>query len=165
MTAPITSLGALESLAAEETGSAWIVLATISHTDLTTPLRYARNHADVTGPGSNVYTAMMFDLTLADQDGEKPAQARFRLDVVDQSILAALENLNRNEPPKVTIEVVLSDAPTVIVRSQLNLELRSYAVGIASLEGQLSAPGFANETSPGRMMTKDVMPGIFPDGS
>lgn len=84
-----------------------LLLLTIDHVDLPSPIRLVRNKADIVSRG-NTFTAFPFDFVApgATDGGSRPA--RITIDNVNQVIVQTVRALT--SPPTLLVEVVLASA-------------------------------------------------------
>ena len=86
-------------LAAQETGTAWLVLLTITHPGLPTPIRVTSDGV-VTVHNGNTFDPFPFEVTLPDDVEGRAPQAHLRIDNTSQEIIALLRGLVT--PPSLT---------------------------------------------------------------
>ena len=77
------SAGGLGELAAQETGTAWLVLLTITHPGLPTPIRVTSDGV-VTVHNGNTFDPFPFEVTLPDDVEGRAPQAHLRIDNTSQ---------------------------------------------------------------------------------
>jgi len=68
------SNAALASMNAQATGEVWLVLLTLSHPTLATPIRLVNNNEDVVSRGST-FLAFPFEVELPGEDPDQPPKA------------------------------------------------------------------------------------------
>ncbi len=136
---------------AQETEEVLLALVTITHTQiLGGPLRLVQDMQNLTSNG-NVYTAFPFQVTLPEDNDEGVPRVSLIIDNVSQEIMAALKTLPPNQPPTVTVDLVLASQPNTVEFSIPNLTLRNVSADMLTIEGDL------------RMDEEDLIP--FPEGS
>ena len=94
-----------ESAYADETEDVWLVLAVISHPDLSASISVVNNNESVVSNGV-IYLACPFEPVLPDETGDSIPAARLRIEAVTQDVVAALRSLDT--PPSVSFRVVLA---------------------------------------------------------
>ncbi len=105
---------------ARATDEVFLILLTVDHDDLATPERYVNNVKDITSNG-RVFTAYPFEVTLPDQDPERPLEVTLVLDNVAQDIIQTLRSCS--SPLSIDLEVVMASDPDTIEIGPLSLEL------------------------------------------
>jgi hypothetical protein len=151
------SATAVASLNAQETGEVWLVLLTISHPDLPTPIRVVNNNEDITSRG-NVYQAFPFEIVLPGEDPDSPPRAAIRIDNVDRSVIALIRSIS--SAPSVTIEVILASQPNTVEIAYSSLALRNVRYDPSTIEGELFFEPLFNEPITATM-TPSRFPGLF----
>ena len=101
----------LEALTAQETGRALIMLVTITHDDLSTPLRVSSDSVTTPSNGEN-FIAYPFQITLPDDPDDGFAAGKFIIDNVSRDIVKAIREIQ--SPPNVRIDLVMDDDPDTI---------------------------------------------------
>ena len=123
----ITAAGVTE-LAAQECATAWLVLLTISHPSLPTPLRFTSDGV-TTISNSQTYQSFPFEITLPDDvEGRAPR--------------------GLTSPPTVAMQIVRSAAPNVVEREWIGLEWRASTYDVGFITGQLTVDDIATEEFP-----------------
>jgi Domain of unknown function (DUF1833) len=140
----ITAAGVTE-LAAQECATAWLVLLTINHPSLTTPLRFTSD-AKPTISNSQTYQSFPFEITLPDDVEGRAPQAHLRIDNTSQEVIAILRGLTT--PPTVTMQIVRSAAPNVVEREWGGLEWRASTYDVGFITGTLTVDDLATEEFP-----------------
>lgn len=148
---------ALASIHAQETGEVWLVLLTLSHSSLATPIRVVNNNEDITSRG-NVYQAFPFDIILPGQDPDGPPKATLRFDNVDRTAMQAIRAMT--SAPSITLEVILASAPDTVEISFPGLTLRNVNFDSLVIEGELYFESIFNEPIT-VTMTPSRFPGMF----
>jgi hypothetical protein len=145
---------ALESMFAANTDEVWLLLVTIQHPTLTTPLRFVNNLESVTSRG-NLFVAFPFEIELPGQDPENIGEARIKLDNIDRSIVTTLRAMT--EPPTVTFEIILASQPDVVEAAFEGLTLRNSTYDALSVSGILRFEDIVSEP-----VSVQMTPGRFP---
>lgn len=151
------SNAATTSIHAQETGEVWLVLLTISHSTLPTPIRVVNNNEDITSRG-NIYQAFPFEIILPSQDPDGIPRASLRFDNVDRTAISIIRGVEF--PPNVTIEVILASQPDTIEVSFPNLTLRNVKYDAEAIEGELLFENLFSEPVT-LTMTPSRFPGLF----
>ena len=140
----LSSTGVTE-LSGQEIGTAWLVLITISHADLPTPIRVTSD-AVATVSNGNTYTPFPFEVILPEDAEGRTPYAQLRIDNTTKEIAAALRGLT--SPPTVTIQIVRSSAPDTVERSWTGLRWKSSTIDVGVVTGTLSIDDVAHEEFP-----------------
>lgn len=148
---------AVSSIHAQETGEVWLVLLTISHSTLATPIRVVNNNEDITSRG-NLYQAFPFEIVLPGQDPDSLPKAMLRFDNVDRTAITTIRSVEG--PPNVTIEVILASQPDTVEISFPNLTLRNVKYDASIIEGELLFENLFSEPIT-YSMTPSRFPGLF----
>ena len=139
------SAAGLGELAAQETGTAWLVLLTLDHPDLDRPIRVTSDGVATTSNGE-VFESFLFEVTLPDDVEGRAPQARLRIDNTSQEIIALLRGLVT--PPSLAIQIVRSTNPDVVEREWAGLEWRASSWDIGAITGTLAVDDLATEEFP-----------------
>ena len=154
----LLSSAALQSLAAQETGEVWVILLTLSHEDLATPIRVCSDAVAVTSRGDE-YLPYPFELHLPDDREDREPRPELRIDNVAREIIATLRTITT--PPTVTIELVLASAPDAVEVGPLPLSLWSARYDAASITGELGYEAQDDAPYPAARYVPSVYPGLF----
>lgn len=149
---------AVAELSAQETGTAWLVLLTISHPDMPVPLRMTSDHVPTTS-GGQVYTPYPFEVSPPDDVEGRAPMATLRVDNTSQQVIAVLRGLEK--PPSVTIQIVRASDPNVVEVIYDGLELRGENYDIGAITGKLTVDDWATEEFPYVTFDKRFI-GLFP---
>lgn len=141
---PISSAG-LVDLSAQETGTAWITLLTITHEGLPAPIRVTDDAVQTVSNGLT-YLPYPFDVLLPDDVEGRIPQSQIRIDNTTQEIIALLRTLTT--PPTLDIQVVRSATPDVVELSASGLEWRASSFDIGTITGTLTIDNLATEEWP-----------------
>lgn len=139
------STDGLVELSAQETGTAWLVLLTLTHPELDRPIRVTSDGVETMSNG-NVFAPMPFEVVLPDDVEGRTPQAQLRFDNTSQEIVAILRGLTT--PPVMTIQVVRASNPDFVERQWTGLEWRASSIDIASVTGTLTVDDLATEEFP-----------------
>lgn len=148
---------ALESAFAQETGEVWLVLCTITHPSLPTPLRFVNDMQSLTSRG-NLYQAFPFEVEFPEEDVDSAGEARIVLDNIDQSIVKAIRAMSG--APEITLEVVLASNPDQVEAQFPGMALRDARYDVARVTGTLRFEDITTEPISVEM-TPQRFPGLF----
>lgn len=154
----MTSLSMKNAVNAQETTEAFIILITIDHDDLVTPIRVSSDGVNTTSR-SNIYVAYPFDITLPTDDGSTPPSAKLIIDNVSREIGQTIRSIL--SPPSVTIEIVLSSDPDTVESSFPFFELSEVEYNALTVSGTLTIPNLAIEPYPAESFIPSTHPGLF----
>jgi hypothetical protein len=118
------SLTALAMMHAQSTGDGLLILVTISHASLTTPLRYVNNPVDVISRG-DTYVALAYDVTLPAEVEREAPTARMTVDGVGRELIPTVRGASSF--PLVTIELVRLLNPSELVQRWISYKLTEVA--------------------------------------
>lgn len=139
------SAAGLGELAAQEIGTAWLVLLTLDHPNLDTPIRVTSDGVPTVSNGKT-FEPFPFDVTLPDDVEGRAPQARLRIDNTSQEIVAVLRGMVT--PASLTMQIVRSADPDVVEREWVGLEWRASTFDIGAIIGTLSVDDLATEEFP-----------------
>jgi hypothetical protein len=148
---------AIASANAQQTDEVWLVLLTIAHPSLATPIRVVNNNESIVSRGQT-YQWFPFEIELPGEDVDSPSRARLRIDNVDRTIVNTIRSIST--PPTVTLEVVLASAPNVVEVSFSGLSLREVDYDAMSVTGELVFESIFTEPVT-LTMTPARFPGLF----
>ena len=137
---------------------AYLFLMTISDPESNTVLHVVNNLEDVTSRGQ-VYTAFPFEIQLPPDSGTAPAGVK----VTTVNVGAELMQILRGtiDPPKVKLELVLSDDPDVVEKTIDFMVLRNLSYDIESVSFDLASSSiFARKTCTG-IYSQNEFPGLL----
>lgn len=135
----------LSELSAQETGTAWLVLLTLTHPDLDQPIRVTSDGVATISNGQ-LFDPFPFQVTLPDDVEGRAPQARLLIDNTSQEIIALLRGLVT--PPALTIQIVRSVSPDYVEREWAGLEWRSSSYDVGAITGTLGIDDLALEEFP-----------------
>ncbi|MGH7813273.1 MAG: DUF1833 family protein [Candidatus Binataceae bacterium] len=150
---------ALQGIYSQETGTAYIVLLTLSHPTLPVPIRVTSDAVN-TISRSNTFVPYPFLITLPTDDDLQPTRARLTIDNVDRAIITSLRNIGTT-PLSLLIEIVTSNTPDTVEFSSGTLTLRNVDGDAVSLTGVLGFEEILAEGFPGDSVTPLTVPGVF----
>lgn len=151
------SNAALASINAQSTSEVWLVLLTLSHATLPTPIRLVNNNEDVVSRG-NTFIAFPFEIELPGEDPDQPPKAMLRIDNVDRRIVQTIRSITA--PPTITLEVILASAPNTVEVSFTNMTLRNAQYDVSTVSGELTFDSIYTEPVT-LTMTPNRFPGMF----
>ena len=150
---------ALQGVYSQQTGTAYIVLLTLSHPTLPVPIRVTSDAVN-TVSGGNTFIPYPFLITLPTDDDVQPARAALTIDNVDRAIITSLRNIGTT-PATLLIEIVTSNTPDTVEFSSGNLTLRDVQGDAVSVTGVLGFEEILAEGFPGDSVSPLTVPGVF----
>lgn len=151
------SATAIAAAQATETGEVFAFLITIEHDTLSTPLRFTSNNAAIVSRGET-YIPFPFDVSLVDEiPGELP-QVTLTICAVDQSLVDDVRGFQ--EPPTVTVELVMASTPDVVEAGAYQLTWRSVKYNAFVIEGTLGPPDTLTSSFPKERFTPRDFPSL-----
>lgn len=151
------SPAALESAFSENTAEVWLLLLTVDHDTLATPLRFVNNMESVVSRGS-LYIAFPFEIELPGEDPENAGESQIRIDNIDRGIVTTIRGLT--SPPQVTLEIILASQPDTVEASFAGLTLRNVEYDLMTIRGVLRFEDIVSEPV-SVQMTPARFPGMF----
>ncbi len=155
------SLDFIAAVNAQETGEAFIVLVTIAHPDLPSPVYLNNSGANLVSRG-NTYLACPFQPTLVEDTDDRPPQAKLSIDNIDLTLVAALrEAAAAGVPPLVALEVVRLSDPDLVEAEFTDFEMRDITYNSLTIEATLSLESLFQEPACGYSFTPTYFSGLF----
>ncbi|CAB5220427.1 Domain of unknown function DUF1833 [uncultured Caudovirales phage] len=148
---------ALSSAFAAQTDEVWLVLLTITHATLSTPLRFVNDYQSLTSRG-NVYLAFPFEVEFPEQDPDSAGEARLTIDNIDRQIVNTIRAIS--SPPEVKLEIILASQPDTVEAEFSGLVLRNVAYDALKVSGTLRFEDIMTEPV-SLQMTPARFPGMF----
>jgi len=142
----------------QNTDEAFLVLITIDHTDLTTPIRLSSDTVDTTSNGL-VYVAYPFTLSLPSDPETGVTRGRFTIDNVAQDYIAAIRSINT--PPTVGIQIILASDPDTVEVEFSDFQMVNIDYDKDIISADLSIDYFMTEPYPGDVFLPSKFPGLF----
>ncbi len=149
----------IQAMMSQECGEAVLVLLTIDHADLLTPLRVTSDAVETVSSGHS-YVAYPFEIVLPSEPEDTAVSvSRVRISNVDQEIGDALRALQ--SPAEFTIALVRGAAPDTIEAAWPYFKLREVKYDGLFVSGDLSLDDFSTEPCPAHSYTPSTAPAIF----
>jgi hypothetical protein len=147
------------SMMRPETGTAAVLLLTISHASLAVPIRVCDAGTAITSRGET-FLAMPFNITFPRSSDEAPPTVKLDICAVDRSIIAAVRSLS-GERAKIALELIHSPDPDTVEIGPLEFELLDVAYDALIVSGQIGYEDLLNESFPKDIFGPTTTPGIF----
>ncbi len=146
------------ALYAESTTEVVLLLLTIAHPNLVTPIRVVNNLEPITSQGYT-WAAFPFEISLpAESDDQIPVMT-LRIDNVDRQIVTAVRNLQG--APDITVDIVVASQPDVVEATFVGFKLKNVSYDNLVVEGEMRLEEFLSEPYPQHRFTPHLFPGLF----
>ncbi len=144
---------------AAESGTAAVLLLTISHPNLPVPIRVNNSGQDVTSRG-DLYQAFPFDITFPRSSEDAPPTVQLDICATDRSIIEAVRELSG---PRATIALELVHSPDVntVEIGPLSFDLLDVSYDALMVSGTIGYEDLLNEPFPKDIFGPTTTPGIF----
>lgn len=152
------SAGFKEAVFAQETGEVFLILVTITHTDLPDPIRVVNNSENINSRGQT-FIAYPFEITLPTDTENGNPRATLKIDNVDREIVRAVRTIQT--APTVTLEIVMASDPDVVEIEFPDFQLQDVNYNSLTVEGTLGLEQFLAEPFPGDLFSPANFPGLF----
>lgn len=161
------STNAKQAIFAQQTSEIFAILLTITHPDLTNPIRLSSDSHELL-PTAGVrgiisrgqeYIYLPFSVSLPSQDETGVARAQISIDNIDRTIVQAVRQANSSLAIK--IEVILVSDPDNVEISIDNFKLQKVTYDAFTVGGELSLEYYDLEPFPYKRFTPSGFPGIF----
>ncbi len=143
---------------AQATSEVFLVLLKIDHADLTSPTRIVNNTKDIVS-GGDTFSAYPFEITLPDDDPERPPEVTVAIDNVAQDIIASLRSVG--SPLSFDLSVVLASDPDTVEIGPLKLEMTAADWDAGVIRGRLAYPELLDQPYPADTFNPALYPGVF----
>jgi len=129
----------------EETDEVFIVLITIDHNALPTPIRVSSDAVDTVSRG-NTYTHCPFKLQLPVDEPGAPYRAKIAIDNVDRRIVQNLRTITT--AAEILVEIVRASDPNTVDMALPDFELAVADYDQLEVSGELNLEDFSAEPFP-----------------
>jgi hypothetical protein len=143
---------------AAETEEVFVILLTLTHPDMAEPLRVSSDAVDTDSRG-NIFIAYPFNLSLPDDEDNRPPRARLAIDNIDRQIMQAVRQLTSS--PTVLLEIVRAAAPDVVEAKFEDFRFTNISYDSHMIEGDLTVEDFTAEPYPAASFSPSLFPGLF----
>lgn len=151
------STSAVQALMAQETDAVFLILLTIEHETLATPIRVVNNNVNIVSRG-NTYQAFAFDITLPNDDEGLPV-AKLTMDNIGLELIETIRTIKSN--PTVTIEIILANSPDTVELAIYDMTLKSVQFNAYTVSGDLIVEDILNQPLHGSMIDSSQYRGLF----
>lgn len=142
----------------QQTDEVPLLILTIAHADLASPIRVVNNTENITS-GGNVYVAFPFEIKLPNLSSEDMPRATITICNVDRQIVQAIRSISSK--PDITLSLILAGDPNTIEVGPYEFKLSGVSYDAFTVEGTLSYDNFLDEPYPGDKFTPGQFPGLF----
>jgi hypothetical protein len=122
-------------------------------------LRVVSNTEDIVSRG-NLFQATHFDITLPTDNGEQFPYVDLKIANVDGMLIQGIRGFK--DPPKLLLEIVLSDRPDTVERAVDFLTLKEVTYDALTISGKLAVEGALQNRFPAYDVTPQYFPGLYP---
>ena len=147
-----------EALYSQETGEAFLILLTIDHSSLSTPIRVSSDVVNTVSRGLE-FVSFPFELILPDDQENVSPRAKLKIDNVDRTIVKTLRSIT--SAATALIEVVRADDADIVEAQFLNFKLINVTYNEKTVEGDLTIENFTSEPYPEAIFCPSLFPGLF----
>ena len=142
----------------QQTDEVVLVLLTLDHDDLASPIRVTSDGVDSISNGET-FLAYPFQINLPEQGEDGPSVGKLTIDNVNQSIAQAVRSIST--PPDLTIQIVLASDPDTVEVELTNYEFTDIVITAETVVGNISRKVFYNEPYPCYYFIPSQFPGMF----
>lgn len=150
---------ARQAVYAAQTSEAFLVLLTLDHPDMVTPIRVSSDAVDTVSNGET-YTAFPFQIAMPPDTEDAPPRVQLTIDAIDRSIIQAVRGLS-GTPITVTQTIVLGSSPDTVEAGPFEFELREVEYDAFEVTGDLQYADLLNEPYPFETFAPSTTPGAF----
>lgn len=151
------SNAAMAAMFGNETNEVFLVIAEITHADMTT-VRIVNNTEDIISNG-DTYVAFPFEIIFPNEDAKKLSRSTMRLCNVNQEIIAEIFDLD--SPAAIDVSVIMASDPDTIEAGPFSYLIRDISFDAILLTAQLAYEDVLNELIPGHTMNPSTFGAVF----
>lgn len=148
---------AKNAIFASQSSSAFLILLTIDHDDLATPIRVTSDAVDTVSNG-DTYSPFPFLISLPNETDDELARVKLTIDAIDRSIIETIRSLS--SAPTVEMNVVLSDDTDTVEAGPFNFTLRNVEYDALAVTGDLQFEDILNQQWPADSFDPVNYPGL-----
>jgi len=142
----------------QQTDEVFIVLITLDHDELSSPLRVTSDGVATTS-GGNTYYPYPFEISVPSDTEKTLTQGTLTIDNVARDIVEAIRSVPSS--PTITIKIVLASDPNAVEVQFPDYEFKNISYDAYTVTGDLSVETFLQEPFPGEAFTPGYFPGLF----
>lgn len=143
---------------AQDTKEVVLMLLTIAHANLVTPIRVVNNLEAITSQGYT-WAAFPFEVSLPIESDDQIPVMTLRIDNVDRQIVTAVRNLQG--PPDITLDIVVASQPDIVEATFVGFKLKNVSYDNLVVEGEMRLEEILSEPYPQHRMTPHWFAGLF----
>jgi len=147
-----------QSLYSSESGDAFLILLTIDHMSMATPIRVSSDAVDTMSRGNN-FISFPFDLTLPDDQDNAAPHARLVIDNIDRQIITAMRSIST--AASVLIEIIRAADTDTVEAQFVDFKLTDISYDAQKIEGNLTIEDFTAEPFPAASFSPSLFPALF----
>lgn len=149
---------ARSSMFAEETSDGLLVLLTIDHDDLVSPIRLVNNNVNVTSRGEE-FIAFPFELILPTSNADTPPKAQLTIDNVSLELGQVIRTIS--SAPELLIEVIRINDFDALEVAFPAFKLKNVRFDVSQIRGELVSEDLQVEPYPSHTFSPAHFPGLF----
>jgi hypothetical protein len=149
----------LNAIMSNSTDEVFVLLITISHPDLSPPIRIACNQDEPVVSNGWTFFNLPVEADLPDDEQDAPPVASLRIMNVNQEVVRSARSIRT--PPEVQLDVVLLSDPDNIEITLPTFNMAKVEYNILELTGELQVDDLASEPYPAHTFTPAKFRGIF----
>lgn len=123
-----------QALQGAQTEKVFLILITIDHPDLVSPLHLVNNNEDIISNGVT-YQGMAFKFTPPVEEDGTIKNTKILIDNVDRQLVLAVRSIT--SAPTLVASIIRSDAPDVIEAGPWNFIVRNVSYNVMQVSGEL----------------------------
>lgn len=145
-------------LFAQESNDPFLMLVTLSHITMPTPIYFCTDAVNVVSRG-NTYLPFPMNVTLAPDDGETTREIQMTFDNVSRELIEELRSIS--DPMEVKIEMVLASNPDYVQISIDDLKIKNITYDRQKISAKLFLDNFLNVGMTSEKYSPLTYPGLF----
>lgn len=148
----------IQSAFAQETNEVYLILVTVDHDDISTPIRAVNNNVDIVSNG-NTYVAFPHQVILPDDREESAPRAKLIMDNTSREIVTEIRLIST--APTVTIQVVRAADPDTLEAFWSDFILKNVKWNRSNISGELMHEQIELEAFPKGTFNPAEAPGML----
>lgn len=152
------STTAKQAIFAQQTSEVFLLLLTINHADLASPIYVVNNTEDVVSNG-NTFQAIPFRFQLPGEDGESLSQVTLTIDNVSKLLVTGVRSIST--PLDLKLQVVLNSDPDTVEAGDFDMKIRDVSYNALQMSGRCNFNDLLNEPYPAHTYNPVDYPGLF----
>lgn len=142
----------------QQTDEVPLVILTIDHDDLGSPIRYVNNNEDIVSNG-DTYSKAGFDIKTPKRSPDELPRATISVCNVDREVIIAIRSISTK--PDITISKILASDPDTVEEGPYEFKLSGVEYDAFVVSGNLTFDDIFDEPYPGDIFTPANAPGLF----